>query len=95
MPNYIVTYNISEDEHRELFEELLTTLGLQKQSSNQSTFYGFAGKNFIYDLFSRTLSLNFGKTDTITVYYPKLTAHKADIEKFELKKEGRFLLSQP
>lgn len=95
MTNYVVTYNIINDEIRNDFESILEELGLEKQTTNQSTYYGYHNGNLKVNIFTKVNSLKFENNDTITIYFPKATNSKADIGKFELKEEGKKILKQP
>ena len=93
MANYVVTYNISDDDIRGDFEDILEKLELEKQNSNQSTYYGFFNGNLKIILLNEIKILKFGRDDTITIYFPKVTEKKADIGQYEIKEEGKNILN--
>lgn len=78
MPHFLVTYDFKDTARREDFvdtiEEVLSDLGLQKQDTNQSTYFGHyqgTAQSFVKDLHNITAILEWHRDDQLTVYYPK------------------------
>ena len=99
MPHYVVTYNIDDATNRadfvEKFEQALQDLGLNKEDTNQSTYFGHnanAKQGFITALFNAVNRLDWKVNDQVTVYYPKVTDKKADIGRHLLKEKGNTFL---
>ncbi len=96
MANFVVTYNIDDASNRRQFvtdfENVLQNLGLNKESTNQSTYYGrypHRPEDFMRDLFNAINRMAWREGDEITVYYPK----PADIGRHQLKSEGNNFLN--
>lgn len=103
MAHFLVTYNIDNASNRgdfvSKFEETLQELGLEKQVSNQSTYYGFypRSKNeFSKKLHNAVSKLEWKVNDEVTIYYPKVSKandkNVADIGLHHFKQEGNNFL---
>ena len=95
MSHFVVTYNIDDATNRQdfvnAFESVLQKFGLGKESSNQSTYFGFVTYNppaFVTALFNAVNRLPWDINDEVTIYYPK----PADIGRHFLKQEGNDFL---
>ena len=93
--NFVVTYNFENTAERaefvEAIEEVLSELGLEKEETNQSTYFGFSDytkQGFLTALYEETNLLDWVEEDIVTVYYPKATDRKADIGRHPFKSEG-------
>lgn len=80
MAHFLVTYDFKDTAKRADFvgtiEEVLTDLGLEKQDTNQSTYFGHyrgTAQSFVKDLHNATSWLDWHRDDQLTVYYPKAT----------------------
>ena len=103
MANYIVTYNIDDATNRgdfvTKFEEVLTNLGLHKEPTNQSTYFGAyrSSQDFVRDLHNAVCGLTWRNGDIVTIYYPKVTKvnekNIADIGRHPFKSEGTKILN--
>ncbi len=103
MKNIVLTYNFVDTETRtefvDRFEEILVDMGLSKEPSNQSTYFGCyrASQDFITDLFNAISRLQWRNEDIVTIYYPKVTRehdrNHADIGKHYFKNEGNTILN--
>lgn len=106
MRNYVVTYNIDDATNRVNFvvdfENRLQGLGLQKESTNQSTYYGSFGQGptpqaFLTALHNAVNKLDWQVDDEVTVYYPRATrtngGNIADIGRHLFKEEGNDFLN--
>ncbi|MFB6258963.1 MAG: hypothetical protein ABEH38_09735 [Flavobacteriales bacterium] len=97
MIHYVVTYDIRSDERREAFEDALERLGFQKESTNQTTFYGSFGEEpvpnaFLRELYNATNAIGWeDEEDTVTVYFPT----GANIDRRFLKEEGNAFMTAP
>ncbi|MFT4754799.1 MAG: hypothetical protein ACI85Q_002361 [Salibacteraceae bacterium] len=80
MANFLVTYNIDNASNRTdfvaKFEEVLQGIGLEKQETNQSTYYGPYPRTkgeFSKDLYNAVSKLDWKVNDEVTIYYPKVS----------------------
>jgi hypothetical protein len=77
MINLVLTYNIDNATNRsnfvEAFEKVLTDMKLNKEDSNQSTYFGSyrTKEDFLKDLFNATNKMAWENGDIVTVYYPQ------------------------
>lgn len=107
MAHFLVTYNIDNATNRgdfvAKFEEALQGLGLEKQETNQSTYYGFSPRTkneFSKELHNAVSKLDWKNDDVVTVYYPKSTVKDkegkryADIGVHFFKQEGNNFIHQ-
>lgn len=81
MAHFVVTYNIDNASNRGdfvfKFEEALHKLGLEKQVTNQSTYYGLYSRSvieFSKEMHNAVSKLDWKVNDEVTIYYPKPTA---------------------
>ena len=99
MPHFVITYNFEDREKRQefvkAFEAVLVALGFHKESSNQTTFYGFYKdtQSLLTNLFNNTNHLKWELDDVVTIYYPKPTLaadgkNYADIGRHPFKVAG-------
>lgn len=103
MINLVITYNIDNASNRtefvETFEKILLGMKLNKEFTNQSTYYGAyrTKEDFLTDLFNATNKMIWGENDVVTIYYPKVQSAKpknlADIGRHEFKSEGSKVLN--
>lgn len=103
MIHLILTYNIDNATNRtdfvEAFEKVLTDLGLHKEYTNQSTYFGTyrTAADFVRDLFNAVNKLAWQTDDEVTIYYPKVQVAKpknfADIGRHAFKSEGNKTLN--
>ncbi|PKP22884.1 MAG: hypothetical protein CVU05_01995 [Bacteroidetes bacterium HGW-Bacteroidetes-21] len=103
MSNYVVTYNVHNHAVRidvvKQIEDILSSLGLIKQNTNQSTFYGDGdSKSFISDLHAELIAITWDKDDAVTVYYPIISTDKVgveypDIKEKEVKSKNKYMLN--
>ena len=101
MANYIVTYNIDDATNRgdfvETFEEVLQGLGLQKENTNQSTYFGNylhppTPQAFATALHNAISRMGWQINDEITIYFPRVTVPNAAGKRFA--NIGRHLFKQ-
>jgi hypothetical protein len=102
MPNFIVTYNFPDRDGRTDFvassEQTLSGMGLNQETTNQSTYYGSyeprpTPRAFVTALFNATNKLYWQVEDEVTVYYPSATDNGrgkrfADIGRHLFKSSG-------
>lgn len=102
MVHYVITRDFSNTAEREefinSFEEVLTTLGIELQTTNQSTYFGeYVGESwrpqdFINELVDELENLVWKRDDVVTVYYPKAKEiggkYRPDIGVHFLKNKG-------
>lgn len=99
MPNFVLTYNIDDATNRtsfvDDFEKVLTDMGLHKEYTNQSTYFGAyrTTTDFLRDLFNAVNKMPWQNGDIVTIYYPKVTDKKADIGRHAFKSEGSTTLN--
>lgn len=103
MKNIVLTYNFVDTEIRAefvgRFEEILVNMGLTKEPSNQSTYFGpyRSAPDFVRDLFNAINRLEWRNEDIVTVYYPKVIheheRNHADLGKHCFKNEGSAILN--
>lgn len=99
MIHFVLTYNIDGASNRtdfvDSFEKVLTDLGLHKEDTNQSTYFGaYRTKvDFVRDLFNAVNKLDWKSADIVTIYYPKATDRKADMGRHVFKSKGSTSLS--
>lgn len=81
MGDTIITYDLSNDTLRKKFEDLLDGTNLQKQSSNQSTYFGKIQKHDLFMLSEEVKNQkdSFKKDDYITVYSASNNAIRKDL----------------
>jgi hypothetical protein len=102
--NYTITYNFENTDQRAdfiaAFENVLQNLGLQKESTNQSTYYGpypYPPQSLATEMHNALNRLDWIEADEVTIYYPKATEvnrqRKADIGRHYFKSEGNMLLN--
>lgn len=103
MANFLVTYNIDNATNRAdfvaKFEEALQGIGLEKQETNQSTYYGFFPRTkgeFSKELYNAVSKLDWKINDEVTIYFPKASKvngkNVADIGVHFFKQEGNNFL---
>jgi len=95
MINILLTYNIVNSAERgdftQDFEKILVDMGLRKENTNQSTYFGaYRDKaSFTKDLFNAVNKMKWDKEDAVTIYYPKVLVAKPnnlpDIGRHEFK----------
>jgi len=98
MIHLVLTYNIDNATNRtefvEDFEKVLTDLGLHKEPTNQSTYFGAyrTSADFVRDLFNAVNRMAWQNADMVTIYYPKATnangRNIADIGRHAFKSDG-------
>ena len=98
MPNYVVTYDIQDDDTRDLFKTLLKDeLNLNEEDGNQSTFFGFYRYNLnsfvekIKRLMQQKGIQTLERDDAVTIYSPKKRINGPDIERYVMKEKGRYI----
>jgi CRISPR-associated endonuclease Cas2 len=81
MGDTIITYDLSSDALRKKFEDLLDGTSLKKQSSNQSTYFGYIRKHDLFMLGEEVKKSknSFKKDDYITVYSASNDAIRKDL----------------
>jgi hypothetical protein len=103
MINLVLTYNIDNATKRtefvEAFEKVLTGFKLNKEHTNQSTYFGaYSTKEaFLTDLFNAVNKMIWSNADTVTIYYPTVLIAKpknlADIGRHVFKSAGNNTLN--
>jgi len=103
MIHLITTYNIVDRDKRselvDAFEQVLQAMGMQKELTNQSTYFGSYRtiEDYARDLFNAVSRFTWQDDDEITIYYPKPTKngdkYVADIGKHLFKSEGSTILN--
>lgn len=103
MIHIVLTYNIDNATNRGQFvadfEQVLTELGLHKEDTNQSTYFGAyrTDADFVRDLHNAVSKMDWTNADMVTVYYPKVTSvngrNVADIGRHSFKSEGNMVLN--
>lgn len=103
MIHLVLTYNIDNATKRtefvEAFEKVLVDLGLHKEYTNQSTYFGpyRTKEDFLRDLFNAVNKMAWSNNDIVTIYYPKVQIAKPvnlpDIGRHAFKSVGSTTLS--
>jgi hypothetical protein len=103
MINLVLTYNIDNASKRtefvEAFEKVLTDLGLHKEYTNQSTYFGpySTAQDFVRDLFNAVSKMVWSSNDVVTIYYPRVKSAGlksiADIGRHAFKSAGNNTLN--
>lgn len=103
MIHLVLTYNIDNATNRtefvEAFEKVLTDLGLHKEPTNQSTYFGAyrTKEDFVKDLFNAVNRMAWKSADMVTIYYPKVLVARPnnlpDIGRHAFKSDGSTVLN--
>lgn len=103
MIHIILTYNIDNASDRvdfvANFEQVLTDLGLYKEQTNQSTYFGQyrSSQEFVRDLHNAVSRESWQNGDIVTIYYPKVLVAKPnnlpDIGRHAFKSAGNKILN--
>lgn len=90
MPNFIITYDVSNDDERVRLRKAIEALGLPELLNNRTTFFGRypSYEALLPKMRGIVKDIKFGKDDYVTLYYPRLHGMQPDIADSKLIVNG-------